>query len=172
MKRQHLDGFTLIEVLLAMAITGIIGAIAYPSYTMSLLRGQRAQGRTAIVELAQQQEQYIPQKGCYLAFNTDLAGIATPLAPSPSTDCGGLAATSAPFKTFSGDSIISSAYLMSAEACPGSGGSAAVSTTECIRILATPLKSDPEVNVLRMTSTGTRDCTGTASASKPTLCWP
>jgi type IV pilus assembly protein PilE len=146
-------GFTLIELMVVVAIVGILSAIAYPAYTASILKGKRAQGRTAIVELLQQQERYATQRNTYLTFTTSAAGV-----PDPA---------SAPFKTFSGDNLANSAYLLSAGTC-----SATLSIQECVQVIATPIVADDVVGNLRMTSTGDRTCTGSASSSDFKLCWP
>ena len=61
-------GFTLIELMITVAIIGILAAIAYPSYQDSILKGRRAEGRTALLNLLQQQERYYTQTGSYLSF--------------------------------------------------------------------------------------------------------
>jgi type IV pilus assembly protein PilE len=172
MKKLKKNGFTLIEVLIVVAIVGLLAAIAYPSYTSSILKGRRAQGRTALAELLQQQERYMTQRNCYLGFTTASTGVATASAPSPTSACGGVTATSVPFKTFSGDSLAGAAYLLSAETCPISGGS--LSIAECVRIVATPIRADSDVGALSITSTGTKACSNPASDITPTfsLCWP
>lgn len=170
MKPARMRGFTLIELMIVVAIVAILAAIAYPSYTNSVLKGKRAQGRTALAELLQQQERYMTQRNCYLGFITSASYVATATAPSPATDCGGVTTTSVPFKTFSGDSQTNAAYLLFADVCPGGGGTLAIS--ECVRVNAQPVGTDLIAGTLWMTSTGTKGCTGTASVSNPSLCWP
>lgn len=167
MMNPKMRGFTLIELMITVAIVGILGAIAYPSYKSSVLKGKRAQGKTAIAELLQQQERYATQRNCYLGFTTDATtGIATATAPSPASACGGATATAVPFKTFSGDSLASAAYTLSASVCPVTGGGT-LSIAECVMVSATPRAPDPEFANLQMTTTGVKSCTGT----KPTECW-
>ena len=164
---MHKNGFTLIELLIVISVISILGAIAYPSYTESVLKGKRAQARTALAELLQQQERYMTQRNCYLGFSGT-----TPTAPSPTTACGGVTATAVPFKSFSGDSSTTGAYTLSADTCPSGSGSGTLSIAECVRVSAAPVKADAVVNVLWMTSTGSKGCTGTASSTNPALCWP
>lgn len=46
-------GFTLIELMITVAIIGILAAIAYPSYTQYVQRANRAEARSALLENAQ-----------------------------------------------------------------------------------------------------------------------
>jgi type IV pilus assembly protein PilE len=52
-KHHRRHGFTLIELLIALAIVGIIAAIAYPAYTESVRKSRRADAAASLMELAQ-----------------------------------------------------------------------------------------------------------------------
>ena len=166
-KKNIQSGFSLIELMIVVAIVAILVSVAYPAYTSSVLKGKRAEGRAALAELMQQQERYLTQNNCYLAFTTAATGIATAVGPSPTTACGGVTAASVPFKTFSGDSLAKASYLLSAGVCPTAVSGVTLSIADCVRVIASPIVADADAGTLRMTSTGTKDCTGT----KPAVCW-
>ncbi len=152
MNIKTMRGFTLIELMIVVAVIGILAAIAYPAYTGQILKGRRAQGRTALAELLQQEERYLTQRNTYLAFTSNSSGAANP--------------STAPFKTWSGSNLANSAYLLSAGLCPdGAGGTMAI--TDCIQVIATPIQADADAGNLQLTSTGAKTCTGTNSA----VCW-
>ncbi|ART52547.1 prepilin-type cleavage/methylation domain-containing protein [Acidovorax carolinensis] len=64
MKRQH-QGFTLIEVMIVVAIVGILSAIAYPSYTEYIQRGHRADARAGLLQAQQWLERASTATGVY-----------------------------------------------------------------------------------------------------------
>jgi type IV pilus assembly protein PilE len=49
-------GFSLIELLVAMAIAGLLAAIALPGYSKMMMRAQRQDARLALLRLQHQQE--------------------------------------------------------------------------------------------------------------------
>ncbi|MGE4405575.1 type IV pilin protein [Pseudomonas sp.] len=73
-QRSH-RGFTLIELMIVIAIIGVLAAIAYPSYQEHVRSAKRADAQTALMELAQFMERYYTGNGRYV----DAAGDAPDL---------------------------------------------------------------------------------------------
>lgn len=68
--RKH--GFTLIELMIVVAVVGILAAIAYPSYTDSVRKARRADAQSSLTEAAQKLEAYFAREASYSADLTDM----------------------------------------------------------------------------------------------------
>jgi type IV pilus assembly protein PilE len=62
---RPLRGFTLIEMVIVVAIIGILASIAYPAYTESVARSRRADAKSALLENAQWMERQYTVSGSY-----------------------------------------------------------------------------------------------------------
>jgi len=67
---QHMKtrkGFTLIELIVAVAIVGILAAIALPSYREYVMRGHRRAAQAAMMDIATRQQQFFVATRAYAA---------------------------------------------------------------------------------------------------------
>lgn len=134
-------GFTLIEVVMVLAILAILAGVVYPTYIESVRKGKRTEGRAALFLLLHQQERFYSQHNTYIAFS------------SSSTDDDGKK-----FKWFSGTSSKNSAYEIRAEACEND------TIQNCVQLTAMPGTKnvggnyqDPVCGNLKISSTGIKD---------------
>jgi len=88
MKRNH-QGFTLIEVMIVVAIIGILTAIVVPSYQQYVQRSGRADAKAVLLEAAGILERNYTANGCYHrtdgACGTAAVTVAVPIAQAPKT---------------------------------------------------------------------------------------
>lgn len=130
------QGFTLIELMITVAIIAIISAVAYPSYTSYVVRAKRTECRTGVTQAMQQQERAYTQSNAYVTYTTSIS-----------------------LMNFSGDNAANSACTLTAESC-GAG----IALGSCVLVRGTPAYVDPEVDQVTLRSDGTKSCTGTNSA--------
>jgi len=62
---KNVRGFSLIEVLITVAIISVLAAIAIPSYQYSIMKSRRADAKVALSELAQAQERFYTDRRTY-----------------------------------------------------------------------------------------------------------
>ena len=67
MARTRQGGFTLIELMIVVAIIGILAAIAYPSYQQYVLRGNRGAAQAAMMDIANREQQLLLANRAYVA---------------------------------------------------------------------------------------------------------
>lgn len=90
-------GFTLIELLVAVAVAGILAAIAYPSYAAYVRRGKIVEALAELATVRVRLEQYYQDNRNY-GSTASACGVAMPTQPSFSFACSwGAGATSQSF---------------------------------------------------------------------------
>ncbi|TWI70205.1 type IV pilus assembly protein PilE [Pseudoduganella lurida] len=148
-------GFTLPELLVALAIAGILAAVALPSWREYVIRTRRTEGQGALQALMGQQERYFTQHNRYIAFGAD--------APEPEAQ---------QFRWWSGTTAASSAYEIAGRACEGD------TIDNCIELTATPGTSrvdsrfrDDTCQRLTLTSRGERRASATQDTAATVRCW-
>ena len=60
-------GFSLMEVMITIAILGLLAAIAFPSYQSYIIRGNRSAAQSFMLEVASKQERYLLDSRTYAA---------------------------------------------------------------------------------------------------------
>ena len=71
-KIKVINGFTLVELLIAVAIVGILAAVAFPSYTDFVARSNRTEAQRELLRIANMQEQFYVDTRAYTADMTKL----------------------------------------------------------------------------------------------------
>lgn len=71
---KRAGGFTLIELMIVVAVIGILAAIAYPSYTDSVRKGRRSAAQALMMEMANKQQQFLLDTRTYALGS---AGVST-----------------------------------------------------------------------------------------------
>lgn len=139
------SGFTLIELMIVVAIVGILAAIAYPSYQSYVERTGRADGQAKLMEIMQAQERFYSQNQTYTA-NLGAGGLGY-----------GVAANAAVASD-------EGRYNITAAACGGAIASCVALTADAVGQQA----SDTKCGDLTLDSRGTKGEGGTLTVQD---CW-
>lgn len=67
-------GFTLIEILIAVVVLGVLLAVAVPGYVNSVSKSHRADAKVALTTAAQSMERYFTERNTYLGAQFGAAG--------------------------------------------------------------------------------------------------
>ena len=117
---MHAKGFTLLEVMIVVAIVAILGAVALPSYRESVNKSRRAEARAQLTEAMQYMQRFYSQNDRY-----DQTNAATPVgttlpAPLQVSPKGASAGSKAYDISFVDNSLTANAFTL--QAVPKVGG--------------------------------------------------
>ncbi len=147
-RRRGQLGFTLIELMIAVAIIGILMKLAYPAYTNSVKKSRRSDAKTALLDLAQREERYLAMSNVY-----------TTSAPLLGFTAGTTVTTAAPMNVMTGTAAF---YQVSVSA----------PTTTSFTLTATRTgaqATDTQCGDLTLTNTGLQGITNATGAVAD--CW-
>jgi len=144
--RLRARGFTLIELMIVVAIIALIATIGIPSYRDSAMKSKRAEAKSRLLQIAQLQERYFTQNNTYTTSLTTLLNLTGTIYSSDTNDS-------------------NSGYQITAAA--GSTGSIADSFLLTATRQST-MSGDTECGDLKLANTGQKTITGTGTLAK---CW-
>lgn len=143
-------GFTLIELMITVAVVAILAAIAIPSYQDSIWKGKRAEAKAAILKGLQAEERYYTQNNTYVNPTT--------LAPDQR----------GAFPAVSADNAANSRYAITYVAAGAAPLCTDNTLARCVIVVATVVgNADPKCGAtLSADSVGNK-----TSASGDPVCW-
>lgn len=103
-------GFTLIELMIVVAVVALLAAVAFPSFMDSIRKGRRSEAFAALANVQQAQERWRSNNATY---NSDLSGAAP-------TGLGIAATTSSGYYSLSLADVTATGYVAVATAVAGS----------------------------------------------------
>src|SRR5438477_128415 len=86
--RRHDRGFTMVELMIVVALIGIISSLAIPNYLKFTARSQRAEMLETVSKMKLYFKTTIDNTGSFITPNTPTAGTQSAVNPNPATPVG------------------------------------------------------------------------------------
>jgi type IV pilus assembly protein PilE len=136
--KSRTGGFTLIEVMIVVAIIAVIAGVALPSYFSSVRKSRRADAVAAMSQIQQAQERFRANCPCYAHSITNATSATCPATcPGTGADAGlGIVAVAGAYYTYALSGVLAngSGYTLTATAA---AGSSQVKDTGCTALVMT-----------------------------------
>ncbi|MDP1664345.1 MAG: type IV pilin protein [Methylobacter sp.] len=136
--------FTLIELMIAVAIVGILAGIAYPSYQNSVMTSRRADAKGALLGFANAMERHFTETNSYLGAGTAGGNTGSPTIFSTTSPVDG----GTPYYNLTINAATAGSYTLNAA--------------------PTGAQANDQCGTLSLTQTGVR---GISTALSVTDCW-
>ena len=146
--KKNCAGFSLVEIMVAVALVAILAAVAIPSYNSGVIKSKRALGKGELMRVVARQEQYFVDNKGYATDLTALGYSGNPYYIDENNDA-----------TVAASSIYQIAFA--------SGASASAFIIQAIP--QNSQTSDAECGTLQLSSTGTKSITGGSASAG--YCW-
>ncbi len=135
-------GFTLIELMITVAIVAILAAVAYPAFTSQMQKSRRADAQSALMQAAALEEKWFFVNSQYTSTIANIGGATSP-----------------------------EGYYTIAVSDNNGVGNCTTAALNCFLLTATPVgaqAADAACTTLTLTHTGAKGHTGTGSLQD---CW-
>src|SRR6185312_2268063 len=147
--RGRARGFTLIELMITVAIAAVLMSIAFPLYLHQIRESRRTDARSALLDLASREERYYSMQNAYSSTATDLGYTAWP-------------------------QTVGSGYYQISQ--PTNINAATATTPATFTLTAVPIAGkgqdkDTDCQSFTVTQTGQETSTNSASADSSATCW-
>ena len=142
------QAFTMIELMVAMAIVGIMSAIAIPSYQQYVMKSRRVAAITTLLDMASREERFYTSQNTYSILPSDIGYGTGTSVPSPSA--------------------ANNYYTVSVATASVTCGITSCYTLQAVPVAGSTQAKDAECGTFTYTSTGIKSQTGTGSLKS---CW-
>lgn len=149
MKTGNSNGFTLVELMVVVAIVGILATIAYPNYTQYVAKTKRSTAKTSLSAVSARLEQYFLDNKTY---TTNMTLIGFPADPMYINSGGDWVAAAANTNTYQIDITAADARTYSISAIPQN----------------VQVDADADCGTLTLNQAGTKGATGADGVAG---CW-